>query len=140
MKDFNFNLPIQIRWNDLDPLGHVNNALYITYFEVARGYFMVTACPEWNWQKDMFLIGNVNIDYRKELLLLDKQPKVWIKTSKLGNKSFVLDYMITTEKNGETIIHATGSTTQVMFDTKTRTTIEIPQWVRESLSKFDNLQ
>lgn len=140
MKDFNFNLPIQIRWNDLDPLGHVNNALYITYFEVARGYFMVTACPEWNWQKDMFLIGNVNVDYRKELLLLDKQPKVWIKTSKLGNKSFVLDYMITTEKNGETIIHATGSTTQVMFDTKTRTTIEIPQWVRESLSKFDNLQ
>ena len=29
-------LAIQIRWRDLDALGHVNNAVYLTYFELAR--------------------------------------------------------------------------------------------------------
>ena len=29
-------MPIQIRWRDLDALGHVNNAVYLTYFELAR--------------------------------------------------------------------------------------------------------
>lgn len=139
MEGFNFSLPIQIRWNDLDALGHVNNAIYVTYFEVARGYFMVTACPDWNWEKDMFLIGNVNVDYKKELRLLDSNPKVWIRTSKIGTKSFVLEYVITSEKKGETIVHATGTTAQIMFDMKTRSTIEIPDWARKTLSEFDHL-
>ncbi|PZP41532.1 MAG: thioesterase, partial [Pseudopedobacter saltans] len=112
---------------------------YVTYFEVARGYFMVTACPDWNWEKDMFLIGNVNVDYKKELRLLDSNPKVWMRTSKIGTKSFVLEYVITSEKKGETIVHATGTTAQIMFDMKTRSTIEIPDWARKSLSEFDHL-
>lgn len=139
LEKFNFSHPIQMRWNDLDALGHVNNALYVTYFEIGRGHFMLTACPEWNWQKDMFLIANVHVDFQKEMLLTAQDPCVNIRTSKLGGKSFVLEYAITSRKGEQTIVHATGSTTQIMFDMKTRSTIEIPDWVRESLSGFDKL-
>lgn len=137
--DFKFSMPIQMRWNDLDALGHVNNAVYVTYFEIARGLYMLKACSGWDWHKDMFLIGNVNVNFQKELLLSCKDVKVHIRTSKIGTKSFVLEYAITSDKDGETVIHATGTTTQVMFDMKTRKTIEVPDWVRESLIKFDNL-
>ena len=139
LKDFNFDIPIQLRWNDLDALGHVNNAVYISYIEVARGYFMPTACAGWNWKKDMFLIGSVQMDYRKELLLLDEDVRVHVKTKQLGGKSFVLSYAISSKKGVERVVHATGSTTQVMFDMASKSTIEIPDWVRESLTKFDNL-
>ena len=139
MEKFNFNMPLQMRWNDLDALGHVNNAIFVTYFETARGVFMLKACPEWNWQKDMFLIANINVDLKKELLLTAQNVRVHVKSANLGTKSFVLEYAITSEKNNETIVHATGSTTQIMFDMKTRTTIEIPDWVRNSLTEFDGL-
>ena len=139
LENYNFSLPIQMRWNDLDALGHVNNALFVTYFEIARGYFMTKACPRWNWLKDMFLIANVNVDFKKELLLTANEPKVYMKTTNIGTKSFVLQYAITSKKEGEIILHASGTTTQIMFDMKTRTTIEIPDWVREGLTSFDNL-
>lgn len=137
LDQFNFSFPIQMRWNDMDALGHVNNGIYVTYFEIARGKYMLDACPQWDWQKDMFLIANVNVDYRKELLLTAQNPRVYMRTSKIGTKSFVLEYAITSQKGEELILHASGSTTQIMFDMKSRTTIEIPDWVRESLTTFD---
>lgn len=137
---FNFSLPLQIRWSDLDPLGHVNNAVYITYFEIVRGHYMLRACPGWDWKKDMFLIGNVTANFHHELLLTATEPTVNIRTSKIGNKSFVLEYAVTSKKDEKTIVHATGNTTQIMFDLKTRTTIEIPEWVREALAAFDGLE
>ncbi|MCF8246673.1 MAG: acyl-CoA thioesterase [Saprospiraceae bacterium] len=136
---FNFTLPIQVRWSDLDPLGHVNNAVFVTYFEIVRGHFMINACPGWDWKKDMFLIANVTANLHKELLLTAVEPAVNIRTSKIGNKSFVLEYAVTSKNGDKTIVHATGTTTQIMFDMKTRTTIEIPDWVRRSLGAFDGL-
>lgn len=134
---FNFSQPIQMRWNDLDPLGHLNNSLHVTYFEIARGRFMINACPKWDWTKDMFLIGNVNVNFHKEMLLTSTKPIVYVRTSKLGTKSFELEYAVVSDKENETIVHATGTTTQIMFDMKTRSTMEIPDWVRESLSDFE---
>lgn len=136
---FNFTLPIQVRWSDLDPLGHVNNAVFVTYFEIVRGHFMLHVCDGWDWQKDMFLIANVTANFHKELMLTATAPQANIRTSKIGNKSFVLEYAITSKNGDDTIVHATGSTTQIMFDMKTRTTIEIPDWVRQSLTALDGL-
>ena len=136
--NYKFKFSLQLRWNDMDALGHVNNAMFVTYFEVARGHYMLTACPGWDWHKHMFLIGNVNVDFKKELLLSANNAQVWMRTSKIGTKSFVLEYAVVSEKNDETIVHATGSTTQIMFDMRTRTTIEVADWVRESLTTFEN--
>jgi acyl-CoA thioester hydrolase len=137
---YNFHLPLQIRWSDLDPLGHVNNAVYVTYFEIVRGHYMLHACPGWDWHKDMFLIANVTANFHAELLLTATEPAVHIRTSKLGNKSFELEYAITSKKGDKNIVHATGNTTQIMFDMKTRSTVQIPDWVREALSAFDGLK
>ncbi len=139
VSQFNFSVPIQLRWNDLDALGHVNNAVYVIYFEVARGHYMLKAAKGWNWLKDMFLIGNVNVNFHKELLLQAEDPKVQIRTKSIGNKSFVLEYALTSVRNGEVVLHATGNTTQIMFDMKSKSTIEVPDWVREALTEFDQI-
>jgi acyl-CoA thioester hydrolase len=133
---FKFKFPLQMRWNDLDALGHVNNALFITYFEVARGLFMMEACKGWDWMKHMFLIGKVDASFHKELLLTANKAEVWMKAAAIGNKSFVLEYVVVSQKDGETVLHASGSTTQVMFDMKSRTTIEIEDWIKEGLSTY----
>jgi acyl-CoA thioester hydrolase len=134
---YNFSFPIQIRWNDLDALGHVNNAVFVTYFEIARGFYMLHSCSWWDWKKDMFLIANITVDFHKELLLTSKDVKVFVKTSTIGTKSFVLDYIIVSESENQEVIHATGSTTQVMFDMEKRATINIPDLLRDNLLSFD---
>lgn len=138
-KEFKFSFPIQVRWSDLDALGHVNNAVFATYFEIARGVYMLTAAKTWDWYKHMFLIGNINIDFKKEILLTSKDVKVYVRTSKIGTKSFVLEYAIVSTKNDENVVHAMGTTTQIMFDMAQKSTVEVYDWLRNDLSDFDGI-
>jgi len=141
MKDlegFRFSKELQLRWNDMDALGHANNAIFITYFETGRAYYMLEAVPSWDWHKNMFLIANVNVNFQKELLLMAQNPAVWMRTTKIGSKSFTLEYVITSEENDEQILHASGTTTQIMFDMKTRKTIEIAPWMKDNLIAYED--
>lgn len=140
LENFKFSHPIQMRWKDMDALGHVNNATMITYFEIARSQYMIESCPGWDWRKNMFLIVNVTCNYHRELPLTATDVKVWIRGGKFGTKSFVLEYVATSEKNGETIIHASGTTTQVFFDMVQKKSIAAPEWVKEAIEKFDRLR
>ena len=133
-----FQQPIQIRWNDLDALGHVNNAVFITYFEMARGPYMMAASSTWDWSEHMFLIGHVEASFQRELTFRDRDPRVEVRTTRLGGKSFDIRYrVLSTGATGEEVVHATGTTTQVMFDTPSRRTIAIPDWLRNDLEAFE---
>lgn len=135
---FTHKQEIQARWNDLDPLGHVNNAVFITYFEIARSSYMLNASPKWNWTENMFLIGNVNVNYLKELTLHDLNPTVSVRTKKMGTKSFVLQYkLFSTNLSGENTMHAMGETTQIMFDMHAKKTIEIQDWLKQHLVAYE---
>ena len=142
MKDlegFRFSKELQLRWNDMDALGHANNAIFITYFETGRAYYMLEAVPSWDWHKNMFLIANVNVNFQKELLLMAQNPAVWMRTTKIGSKSFTLEYVITSEKNGEYVYHASGTTTQIMFDMKQRKTLVIESWIKKGLTEYETI-
>lgn len=138
MENFKFSMPLNIRWNDMDPLGHVNNVYYIDYFQNARAYYMVTASNNWDWNRYMFVIAHVECDYFVELGLKAKNPMIHVRASRLGSKSFDFEYLIGSEgKDGKTIIHAQGKTTQVMIDIHQKTSIEIPEWLRNDLMEFE---
>lgn len=138
LEKFTYKLPIQARWNDLDPLGHVNNGVFITYFELGRGRYMNIASSSWDWNKNMFLIGKISATFLKELTMLHKNPEIWVRTVKFGTKSFEIQYAVTSQKeDGTHIIHATGESTQVMFDMKTKQTIPIPEWMKNDLILYE---
>lgn len=137
IEKFKFKQSLQVRWMDLDPLAHVNNSIYIQYFELGRGKYMSTASPTWDWHKNMFLIANITCDYKRELKLTDSNPEVLVRTSRFGGKSFDLEYLIVSDKKGEQIVHAQGKSTQVMFDLKERKSIEIPDWLKEEIQSFE---
>uniref|UniRef100_UPI0040497773 acyl-CoA thioesterase n=1 Tax=Flavobacterium sp. TaxID=239 RepID=UPI0040497773 len=136
--DFKFSMPLSVRWNDLDPLNHVNNVYYFEYFQIGRGYYMPTACPKWDWTKNMFVIAHIECDYFKELKLTANQPTIKIRTSKLGTKSFDLEYLITSlDKDNNEIVHAKGKSTQVLIDMTIGKSVEISDWLREAITNFE---
>jgi acyl-CoA thioester hydrolase len=64
--------PIQIRFKDIDKLGHVNNANHITYFELARiHYFRDVINESVNWNEQGVILAKTEINYHRPILLSD---------------------------------------------------------------------
>jgi acyl-CoA thioester hydrolase len=120
---------IQVRFSDLDIMGHVNNSVYLTYFELARvEYFQQLLGEKWDWNAYGMLLKKNEIVYHKSVLLHDT-PEITIFTTQIGTKSFTFEYEL--KVRGE--IYTTGSSLMICFDATKNETIEIPAKLKESL-------
>lgn len=120
---------IQVRFSDLDILGHVNNAVYLSYFEMARiHYFTALAGPNWDWVNEGTLLVRHEIAYHLPIVLQNK-PLIYVQVKEIGNKSFSVSYYI--EVDGKK--HTSGSSTLVCFNSTTKKSIEIPAKMKEHL-------
>lgn len=81
---------IEIRFNDVDLYGHVNNAVYLSYLEQARiSFFNQLIGKDHNWLEEGIIVANVNINYLKPILFDNYIiGEVWL--DEIGSKSFKL--------------------------------------------------
>ena len=79
---------IEIRWRDLDALGHVNNAVYATYLEECRDEWAVRvlgAEDPWEW-----VMARVAIDFREEVTQADEAVLISVGLVRIGTSSLTL--------------------------------------------------
>ena len=119
-----------IRYNDLDPLGHVNNAVYSTFLEAGRTAFLQPLFKEHGDSHLDVVLARVILDYRRELTY---PGKVDIGTSvkRIGNTSVVFVNGVFEE--GTETCSATGEAYLVFFDLQTRKSTPPPPRIREAL-------
>ena len=123
---------IQVRYVDLDVLGHVNNSVYFSYFEMARvQYFGQVLGKDWDWETNGVILVKNWAEYIKPVFLAD-QPEITIYVDKIGSKSFDLSY----ELKVNDVLYTTGGSTMVAFDAKSAKTIEIPEEMRKFLEQL----
>ena len=139
MGEFHFHTPIEIRYADLDPQGHVNNAKFLTYFEQARAGYLIQLGL---FAKDQsFLdVGIILADARVTYLAPVRwgmDVRVGVRVTRLGNKSMTMEYELA-ETAGQPVL-ATGSTVLVAFDYREQQTIPLPPIWREKISEFEGL-
>jgi acyl-CoA thioester hydrolase len=79
----------QVRFGDLDPLGHVNNNAIGQYFENARAFLFKEVTPAWPKGDELFILARTSIDFRRELHL-PAALKVGSRVLKLGRTSMIL--------------------------------------------------
>ncbi len=138
MSEFRFYQPIEVRYGDLDPQGHVNNARYLTYLEQARiGYIKHLGL----WQGGSFLdigiiLADSHITFRAPILF-DQQVRVGVRVTRLGNKSLTMEYAI--EEAQKCLELASASTVLVAYDYRSGTTIPIPENWRREMIAFEKL-
>ena len=128
-------MPLDIRWSDMDELGHVNNAVYLTYFEQARVYYFQESC-EWNWKETGVILANAHIDFLRPVVF-PNSTYIHLRTSKIGNKSFELQYLITSEIRGREKLTTTGYTTLVIYDYNKQVSIPMPDFLREKIHAYE---
>ena len=135
LKGFRFKMKLQKRWSDLDEVAHVNNAVYLTYFEEARGYYFYEAC-KWDWKVDGVILANNQVDYIKPILYLDP-TYIYVRTVKLGTKSVGIQYLLTNEYEDKKILMSKGSSVLVMYDYKSQSSVPVPNYIRERLKAYE---
>jgi acyl-CoA thioester hydrolase len=75
---------IEIRWRDLDPYGHVNHAVFLTYLEEVRDEWLIGAVGD---DALGYVVARVEIDYRRELTQADDRVIARIHLDSLGTSS-----------------------------------------------------
>lgn len=125
---------IEVRFVDIDVMGHVNNGVYLSYFEQARmHFFRALIGKEWDWVNSGILLARNEIDYISPTLLTDEvQIKTWC--SHMGNKSLEFSYEVFVMQKEEKIIRAKGKSVLVCFDYNKKATIPVPDEWRQALS------
>lgn len=124
---------IQVRFADLDVMGHVNNSVYLSYFEMTRvHYFKQLVGANWDWRKEGVLLVRNEIDYLKPILLND-EPEVYMSLEKIGDKSISLLYEIKVNKE----IYTKGKSILVCFNAVEGKTILVPKAMAEALEKLN---
>ena len=136
MASFKFSVVVEVRFRDLDALGHVNNAVYLTYFEIARTHYWTQLFGIQSYDEFGFLVVRTECNYRSPAHFGEKL-RVATGITALKNSSFVFDYEVTEMGSGRLI--ADGKSVQVCFDAKEQRTIEIPAGLRKKVTEFEGL-
>lgn len=137
LTDFHYKTSIHVRFADIDAFGHVNNAIYLTYFEIARSSYW-SEVIQWDWNNLGIIIGRAEINFLKPIGLKD-QIQAYVRTSRIGNTSFDLEYALVKLNNGVEEICTTGSTVCVAFDYSLNKPSPIPEAHRLKMQMFEAL-
>ena len=81
------------RFRDTDAMGHINNAVYITYLEVARQEYWRVLSEDEDYSRVPFILAGVQIDFRSEARV-SEVLHIGIRCDWIGNKSFAFGYEI----------------------------------------------
>ena len=77
-----FEHPVDVRWRDVDALGHVNHAVFLTYLEEGRDAFFAQTCGEPD-----YVVARVEIDLRAEVRYPDRRVTVRLEVERVGTTS-----------------------------------------------------
>jgi acyl-CoA thioester hydrolase len=132
MTDFRFTASVPVRYRDLDPLGHVNNAVYASYMEQARTAYLqeLLDTPPADIQA---VIAHLELDYRRPIEG-DDDVEVALATTDLGRSSVTMTYEI----RADDAVAATGETVMVAVD-EAKGSVALPASVRSTIAEYESL-
>src|SRR5438477_2777792 len=100
------------RFRDTDAMGHINNAVYVTYLEVARQEYWRRLEGLSDYRRVPFILARVECDFRSEALMREVL-ELNVRCSRIGGKSFGFEYEIRAQDSQRLVVEA--RTVQVCY-------------------------
>lgn len=128
-------IPLQIRFSDIDMLGHLNNSVYVNFFDMGKTfYFREVLNSPLDWNTISVVIVNLNCNFHHPIYFHDS-IEVFTKVESISERSITMDQRIVNTNTGET--HASCRTVLAGFDVEKHVGIPIhPEW-RRLLCEFE---
>ena len=124
---YNHSIPLQIRFNDVDKFGHVNNAVYLNFYDTAKTNYIGTVCPDVNWEKDAIIVVYIEVIFKAQIYSTDNID-VQTAVTAIGTKSFDLSQRIIDTRTKE--VKCICRSTMVTYDLTERKTIPLKnEWI-----------
>lgn len=134
---YHHRTPIQIRFNDVDRYGHVNNNAYFAYYDLGKEDYLNTVLRVDYRNADIVpIIANVNADFLQPIFYGDKIV-VETRIAHVGQKSFTLEQRAVNEATGAVVCHST--TVMVCFSLKQQQSAEVPENYRAAIRDYEGL-
>ena len=95
---------VPLRWSDMDAMGHVNNATYLTYLETAREPWFAAIGTETEYMR--FAMRRIEVDFLSQLRFEDGAVRVTIELDGVGTTSVRTRERMTAESDGRLVVEA----------------------------------
>ena len=128
---FWYTQPLEVRFRDTDGLGHVNNAVYLTYFEMLRVSYGLQLIDGERLEDVQFILGEATVRYLKPVFYGDTIMGA-VRVSRLGGKSFTMQYEL---RRGDELV-TSGTTDLVWFDYASQRSIPLPDTFRQRVREI----
>ena len=127
-------LPLQIRFNDVDKFGHVNNTVYFQFYDTAKTDYITTVCKGVDWERLAIVVVKIEAEFLAQIKG-DNHIAGRTRVTKIGNKSFHLEQDVIDIDTQE--VKSRCLSIMVLFDLEHQQTIPLPDEWRQAISSYE---
>lgn len=129
IKSFRHRMPLQMRFNDIDMLGHLNNSIYLTFMDLAKTrYFEAVLGENLKWDRIGVVIVNINCNFCAPTFF-NEEIEVETAVVAIGEKSLTIEQRVFSPSTGQ--VKCDCRTIMSGFNMETNTSAPIlPEWVK----------
>ncbi len=132
--EFKHRVPLQIRFNDIDLFGHLNNSVYVQFMDMGKlAYFKQFMDGGFEHEATVPVVANINVTFYAPTLI-DDRISVLTAVASMSNSSLVLEQRIVDAAGA---VKCTATTIMVNIDRRTGSSAPVSDRWRKALSDFE---
>jgi len=135
--DYRHVLPLQIRFNDVDKFGHVNNTVYFQFYDTAKTDYIASVCKGVDWERLAIVVVKIEAEFLAQIKGNDHIAGR-TRIVKIGNKSFHLEQDVIDSDTQE--VKSRCLSVMVLYDLERQQTIPLPDEWRKAISDYEGLE
>ncbi|MGL5979734.1 MAG: acyl-CoA thioesterase [Phocaeicola sp.] len=131
---YNHTVPIQLRFNDVDKFGHVNNTVYFSFYDLGKTEYFTKVCPGLDWEKDGIVVVHIEANFVSQIYGIEPIA-VQTAITEIGTKSFRLSQRVIDVSTQE--VKCICNSVMVAFDLEKRESKPLEEEWIASISAFE---
>jgi len=132
--EYKYILPLQIRFNDVDKFGHVNNTVQFQFYDTAKTEYFSTVCHGVDWEKIAIVVVKIESEFVGQIKA-NNRIAARTKVTHIGNKSFTLLQDVIDTDTHE--IKSRCESVMVLYDLIHHHSIMFPEKWRHDIMEYD---
>lgn len=131
---YKHSIALQLRSNDIDRFGHINNAVYFSYYDLGKTNYIETVLPSIDWEKKAIVVVQINVTFISQIFRTDSIA-VQTAVTRIGSKSFDLIQRVINLKTGE--VKCLCKSTMVAYDLLAKKSIPLSNELVTAICNFE---
>jgi acyl-CoA thioester hydrolase len=134
LSDYRFVHPIEVRFGDMDAIGHINNAVYLSYLESARIAYWLHVTRRSGLKALDMILARTEIDYRSPAVY-GEALDVGVRVESMRRSSFAMRFEVVEHKGRRLVAEARK--VLVYYDYEAKASRPLPDAIRQQILAHD---